>query len=307
MFAIFVVITVIAVYFIELVFCLPWLWLARAAGITVRETWIGAGPSIARFRIGSIAAQVRLLPFGSGCRFKSHEEVACEESAGANGIQPFAEGGKSAKSHGEFLIDGETREPCLPSDSFFAANACTRAGITLSAPVTVLVLGLLLLALPIGRGQALKVVHPEHNEIRFTAIPNGLAFEQRPTTWEDQVQLVELTSLGFLSRLLAFQSLDGWGGFIGFVATSAEVGTTSLWGWISCLGSVALGMGLMTLVPIPTTAGGAAAFHLFEWFAGKRVSTRTFNLLSFVGLAINCVFWIRVVWLDIWWCWYQLQ
>src|SRR5262249_51161177 len=128
----------------------------------------------------------------------------------------------------------------------------------------------------------------------------GLTVAQQTTTWDGQWGLFRSTFAEFFLRVVSFQSLKGWGGFLGWHSTLGSVGLYSREAWLSCFGVTVFGLGVINLLPIPTLNGGHLFLLLLEPTLGKHYESIQVKA-AYVGFAIVLIGLMRVLIADYFW------
>jgi len=185
--------------------------------------------------------------------------------------------------------------------SFEKLPSLSRAFIILAGPVVTIVIGMTLLSLAQTLPDSLMVTSGDAGASKIipSAIPDLSVHPQSATT-ESQVRLLFHTVFTYFWLIISMQSLSGWGGLVGFLATCGGTGGVSTGAWFSFLGVVIVGMGILNLLPFPMFIGGQLLLLLWEARFG-RVQERTRTALALVGFIIHIVVLARVVQADLLW------
>ena len=243
----------------------------RRRGIIVEEVKIGMGPSLWIWQSQGQVWRFKALPFAGNTLFRGmgHNEEKTESLEALAG-------------------------------SFKAAPLASRFLVMVTGPLTILLIGVLLLGLAVMLGgNQLVTVSGERPE----QAP-GLAHDMRPSTWGGQLQLAEDTAGRYFTRLLSFRTLEGWGGWMAFLVTAGRVGAASAMDWVTLMGLTGLTMGCINLLPIPAL-NGFAILELGVTAALRRshLPARIVLPLTHLGVCLILVLWARVLWLDVCWVW----
>ena len=247
---------------------------ARATGIQVEELSVGIGPRMVQRRVGGWLLTWHWIPFGGSARFRNED---------------------SDREEPVHVYHQETGETITRALSFQEASAPAQLAVALSGPLANVALGLLLLALPIlVEPPALHRVPAEASAVHPCAV-GGLVLQPQATTWESQGELFRATALEFLYRLIAFQSLEGWGGQVGFFITCGPIGALSFWAFLTSLGTVTLANGLLNLLPVPPLDGNAGiTIFLSEERARGFLDLFRTQGFAMMGLIIAWVLFYRI-------------
>jgi len=250
-----------------LVYVLAQAWVGSRGGIRVLAIQVGFGPVLFRCKIRGCEVRVSSCPWGGYTQFQ--------------GMQP------------DDLVGG--------SGNFLHASPWTRMAVCAVGPVTNLFAGLLFLGIPVWRGADQMVVSsPNESGVRPCAV-GGLAFLRQPSTWSSQSRLTRDTAGEFMRRIVLFESLDGWGGPVGFLTTSGAIAKVSLAGWLTAQGVLALAMGLWNLLPIPPLNGSQLFFTALGAIFGIRLPERVVLNLTYAGLFLVLAVFFRILYIDVVW------
>jgi hypothetical protein len=211
----------------------------RLFGLQVEVVSVGFGPTIVSRRFANWEFRIALLIWGG---YTTYQGGVPEEDA----------------------------DLCLDDASilrFLDLAPLKRVAIALSGPLTSLLLGLLLVSVPIVATAPQLAVVPQPQSMVSPCAVEGLALMDRPSDWEGQQRLFADTAFELTHRAVAFQSLEGWGSFIGFMVTAGLVGDDSAWAWLSCLGTLFLWNGLFNLLPIPPMNGATTSWAIYGLLA----------------------------------------
>jgi membrane-associated protease RseP (regulator of RpoE activity) len=272
-FILFALATFIVNQLIQALYVFAQAWAGWRAGIHVEEVCVGFGPSVYRQGFDRWTFRFGLFPLGGYTRFKGEGEGKDQENL-----------------------------PESPDD-FRQASLLTRLGIVTIGPLTNLLVGVTLISLPIVVGAPkLMVTSPAQSMVKPCAV-GGLALADETSTWDSQGEFFRDTAIEFVIRVVTFQSLENWGGYIGYIVTCGVVGSLSFWGWVTCMGTVALIYGLLNLLPLPSLNGFHVLTFLYEAVTGMTVSSPFRTTASCLGLLILLVFMLRICWIDVRWLW----
>jgi membrane-associated protease RseP (regulator of RpoE activity) len=242
-----------------------------AFGIRLREVSVGVGPTLFRRTFGAWRFRLGALPLGGYTTFKGQDD------ADASGWETAAGRFQDAAALGQMLT-------------------------VLSGPLVPLILGLVLLGLPVwASAPQLAVTLPDGSIVRPCAV-GGLTLRDEPSTAEGQWRLFRETFIEFALRTVTFRSLEGWGGYVGFFVTCGTAGAVSTWAWLTSLGVVFMGLGLVNLLPIPTLNGFLLVIALCRAF-GRPLPDGPRLQLTYLGLLVVLVVCVRVWWIDLRWLW----
>lgn len=272
----FIVGAVLVVHAATLVYVLLQAWVGAGAGIQVKELDVGFGPALLRSKIADVPLVIRLIPGGGFTKFKEPEDRENDrETSHENGSNGY----------------------------FKDASPIVRMVIVVVGPLSQILLGLLMLGAPVLAGTSqLRVVPREESAVRPSAV-GGLALANTPSTWPGQLHLFQETLLEFSIRLVTFQSLEGWGGYVGMFITSGLVGELSAWAWLTCMGAVVLLFGLWNLAPIPVFNGFHFLTFVYEALVGRPLPLGFLASAHYLGLLTFFILFIRSVWIDVRWLW----
>lgn len=238
------------------------------AGARIEVVSIGAGPKLFSLKIGEWEVRLSALPYGGYTKFK-----------GDDPDDPDAD----------------------PVGSFNRVPVICRLATFVSGPLALAIIGLACLALPVLAGaDQLGVVGPDQSALRPSAVP-GLGIRPEPASFESQFHLTCRTGLEFVWRTVTFQSLEGWGGPLGFFVTAGAIGKVSVGSWLSAVGVVMVTIALGNLLPIPAFNGFLILCAAFEGITARRVSDRVIIPANYVGILIMLSLFVRVVLVDLYW------
>lgn len=269
MFLLVALLVYLSLYLVGGVFVVATLAAARVTGITVEKIELGAGPRFLKATWNAVDVEWRLLPITSAVKMLGMGEVAPDT------------------------------EP--PPRSFPAASAPRRILVSLAGPLGLILCGLSLLAIPIVlESPQLSATYASEESIEPRAVP--LLYQHREAAHRGgQWQLWRDTGCEYALRLLTFRPLPGYGGYIGFVATTTAATLRAPGNGLTCLGVFALTLGLGNLLPLPSQGGGLACLALWEGITRRRIAENTLYYLLFIGTLFLLVIAARMVWLDISW------
>lgn len=241
--------------------------LGRRFGANVKVVCIGIGPLLWEWAGANWVYQLKLIPLGSYTTFKLDEEG---------------------------IVDDDP----APGD-FKAMSRMAQAIVMLAGPVAILILGGVCLSLPVLAGAG-QVTTDSGRPIS----PSGfgpLTVADTPSTSVGQRQLIEQPLFDLLTRLGTFRSLEDYGGFVAVGFTSARAGAVSPWAWVTLIGLVAVGCGLVNLLPLPALNGGHILFLGLEVALGRRTADAASVPWGYMGLLVALVLYIRLLVADVWW------
>jgi regulator of sigma E protease len=98
-----------------------------------------------------------------------------------------------------------------------------------------------------------------------------------------------------------FESLDGWGGPVGFMVTSGAIAKVSVAGWLTAQGIMLLAVSLANLLPIPVLNGFQIILVVFEMLFRTKPSERIVVNLTYAGLLVCLVVFGRILFVDFIW------
>lgn len=244
----------------------------RFFGLGISEVSVGVGSTLFSTHLGSCRLKFGVVPLGGYTTFRQHQ-------------------------HDDAPDD--------PRNDSVLYNAPThvRVAIALSGPLMSLLLGVFLLGISVAfnRGQ-LAVVPPHDSQIHPCGV-GGLQIREDRSTAEGQWRLTRDTGLEFAYRLLTFQALEGWGGFTSFFITTGLLGPVSIAACITSLGVIFLSHGFLNLLPLPILNGGQILIALTEGSLGRKLPEKILIAITYVGLIVYLVFFIRHCWVDGRWLW----
>lgn len=251
---------------------------ANAVGGRTELIRVGMGPTLWKTTWRGVVIELALVPIAASTKFVSEDELDFPEDVAPDDSPP--------ESGVPFTL--------LPISS--------RAIVLLSGPGIAIAIGAGLLLLGMAFPKGLVVTAPDESPaVRFphAAVPNLAIVDHAPTA-SMQADLFRQTFARFVWRLATFQSLDGWGGPAGAVATWAETGRHSIGAWISSFGVIAFGLGLTNLLPVPTFNGGYLIQLAIEGTIG-RLSHQAQVRLAVVSILILIYAWTQFVIRDLAW------
>lgn len=263
--ALFTLAAVGGLWLLHLVYVAAMAAVGRRFGLVLRDASVGVGPTVWGRRPGSVW-KFKPLPLGGYARFlPDHED-------------------------GDHAIDAAVPPP----GSMAAAPAWVRLLVVLAGPASNILIGLLLLAGPVFAGAPqLAVVGDAPGE--------WLGHTDEPSSAAGQLRLAADTGGEYARRLVTFESLAGWGGWMAFANTAGRAAAGSLADGATLFGLLAACLGLINLLPVPPLNGfhavraGLAAVTGREWFA------RSIGTLSIPGVLVTLAVNLRVMLLDVRW------
>jgi membrane-associated protease RseP (regulator of RpoE activity) len=279
--------TYLAIYAQYIVHPLGIALVARWFGIEFEEFRVGLLLKVFQFKIGSVLYQFDLLPIGSYVKFPNPEMDEPERAKEPSRNAP------TAPLASDSLPDPARRlileQPVL-----------VRSAIYLAAPLSGILLGLMTLAAAMSLPNSRVVVEPSAlHPVKPSAVP-GLAITDQVATVESEREFFRDAFLAFWYPPKFFQR--EWGGYIGMFVTCSAVGQQSLGAWLSCLGIIYLGWGLLSLLPLPIFAGGRVLIWWFEAAFG-RLSSKVDGTISFFSLLLLLVVYGMIFYCDARWLW----
>jgi membrane-associated protease RseP (regulator of RpoE activity) len=296
--ALFIVLTLLFIWVMTALYCLTMALVGRAAGISVERCAVGIGPTVSRLTIRGIPIVVKPIPFSGRTKFRDRGDDAPFTSVGGNLMADDAAQSSDRVQFDQATVDSQ-RDVNSP-DSFQAASYPVRVAVLLSGPLTSILLGLVLLALPVWAKAEKRLARFGGGElIEPSGVPD-LRLETSPPSDTTQLQAVRQTAGDYFTRMISFRPLEGWGGYVACVVTSAVIASQSPWGWITCMGIVALSNGCLSLLPIPLLNGGRLVLETVGAVFAP-VGERAFTRLSMIGLALILMAIGRMIWLDVTW------
>ncbi len=231
--------TIVAYGVVTAVYVVVQAIVGRAVGATVEGISVGFGPKVLSFNRNSTDYTFRLLPIGGSTKFVGEPE---DEDDLIQQNRPL---------------------------SFDELPVISRMLVVLSGPLSNLVIGLSLFYAATQFPNSLLIVEENAgNQINPSGVPN-LAIEASAATISSQLEFFKLAVCTFFNKLVTFQSLEGWGGLLGFLTTCGAVATHSFGGWLSCLAILCLGTFLVNMIPIIPMNGGALVLLVCEPVLGK--------------------------------------
>ncbi len=274
----FTLLTLLAFYLFHFLFVLS----TAAAGIFVGTKFeycrVGTGPTLFRFRFNGCEWSLGLLPVSASTKFSSEEELL-EENI--------------------FQTEDSPVKPMQDLPWF------SQAFIMLAGPCSSILAGLLLLsAATLFEGSRVMIAPVDGTIVSPSAVPN-LGWEDSKADWKSNFELLQRTYVTFFIRVISFQSLAGWGGFVGATITCAAMLVNSPSGWFSCFGVICVGIGLMNLLPFPLFNGGSLLFLILKTITRSKLET-FIHWASMTGLVVYLLVCARIIYADLMWCYFQL-
>jgi membrane-associated protease RseP (regulator of RpoE activity) len=255
------------------VYVLAQAFVGIAAGIKAEAISVGFGPVLFRRTVRGCELRLSAIPWGGYTKFRGMEPAGADE----------------------------------PPGSYLRASPWMRMAVCLIGPITNLAAGLVFPAIPVEKGADQMVAASRGaTEVQSCAV-EGLAFRPQPSTWESQIRLVRETAGEFARRTVLFESLDGWGGPVGFVVTSGAIARVSVMGWLTAQGVLLIASGLFNLLPVPALNGFQFLVTAFEMIFRGKPSDRAVVFLTYVGLFVLLVLMGRVLYADIVWVIHALR
>lgn len=319
--AVWVAVSVLVIMLVMFIHHLAMIMVARGGGVRAVEAAIGMGPTLFRFRLAGVPWLIKLLPITGYTKFRGMEDE--DEDPRSPAAAPLPD--DIAASEAEAYRDDVGHEAALDAEenvageneatehqgSLYDASLGRQVSTMLAGPATNIAIGLLFLWLPIAASRPQLVFDPAQNP-KQTLV--DAASHEHPdespskpaaspaASWQGQRTLLGHTAGHYLKRLLLFQSLEGWGGYVAAAVTLGRVNEVSIWHGLSLLGVLFLVMGLMNLLPFPSFIG----FHVMTALltGGRKPAPSKQPIqttLVLVGLLVWVVYTCRVVWLDVRW------
>jgi len=217
-------------------------------GATVEAISVGFGPVLFEVRICGIAWRLSQFPTGAYTMFVGDPDELDSESISAVRV-PFS----------QLLI-------------------ASRMAIVLIGPVITILIGIFCVAIPVLNGGTQVVVDANLPEVwKKNGVPH-LTINPLPVKAESQLNLFKSTATKFFTNIALFQSLQDWGGYLGWLSTCGSAALQLVDAWRSCFGVVVLAGGILNLLPIPMLNGWQTILLILEFVLGKipkqvRVST----------------------------------
>lgn len=263
-----VTICMVAFGVVTFVYVLSIALLARSFGVVVEVVSVGFGPCIYEIQWHGIRWRLSLILFG-----------------------------------GYTKMFGEDESTQSQSGSFLMITPLRRLLVILIGPVSNLLLGcLLVLPAFLVPGGSLTVNPQGMHPIVPSMVPH---LNHAPSELETVASLVRLnrdTWGELFLRVLRWESLEGWGGYTAWCVTAAAILKQSFQAWLTCVGLLAIGNGLINLLPIPVLIGGHAMMLVWEVCFGKP-SKIVVERLTWIGLLIALYLMARLCWAD--WVWLE--
>jgi membrane-associated protease RseP (regulator of RpoE activity) len=304
LFAAYFVITLLALWVLVAIYCLSMAVAGRLAGIEIDECAIGVGFVLCRFSLGGLPITCKMLPLAGYAKFrefKNGEPLLERARAVSGGVRDSP----AARPLDENPWRYESAPELLQSDaphagSFAAAPYLFRIGILVCGPLASALTGLTLIALPVWMESPDRLVRFGDGKLLDPSGVPDLRLEQTHPTQRTQFTVTEQTVGQFLRRLLFFGPLEGWGGGVACVVTSAAIAAESHWSWVTCVGIIALGQAALNLLPIPVLNGGRIILESYSALFGT-LGDRAWTWINIAGLLFIIVLYVRVLWLDVTW------
>jgi membrane-associated protease RseP (regulator of RpoE activity) len=254
-------------------------------GATLQAVCVGSGPVVFSRKIRGCLWQLRLLPWGAYTKFVG---------------DPSDNPGESQASDEDQQVELTDEAVALPSNRFLCLPVFGRMLIMLVGPAGLLLVGVFFATLPVLFGSPQLVVNEQlPRRLGLSAVP-GLTVAENSSTIQGQVELLRQTVIEFVCTIVTFKSTRGWGGYIGWLSTSASAMSHSFLTWSSFFGILIFGFGLMNLLPIPVLNGGHLVFLVLEGAFG-RISDSVRITSVYCGLIILLLFVARVCLADLQW------
>ncbi len=274
---------------------------ARLGGVCVKEIGIGFGGKLFQWRMGAVTWRINWVPLGGYTKMLGMEDDDLDAPVPDDCDKDHL--GDSSNKHADVDVrdvrHSESADPnSTQAGAFRDASLFTRVTTPLAGPVSSIVIGLLLLWAPIASQQP---------QLRFDSNRQGMqaavaaSDSASPSTWTGQIELVDSTAGFYLKRLVTFQSLEGWGGYVAAMVTIGRAGQESIWHWCTLLGVLALVLGLINLLPMPMLNGFQIIIALFGQAAKSQRGVKVQAVCLYVGLLVLTVLFCRVAWLDFRW------
>jgi membrane-associated protease RseP (regulator of RpoE activity) len=304
LFAAYVLLTLLALWGIVALYCLSMAIVGRVAGIAVDECAIGVGLVLFRFSLGSIPVTCKLIPISGYTKFRNLNDGEPLLERHRN-PRPDRKNAHIESSMGDNPWRYESAEELLESSaakhgSFTAAPYLVRLGILLCGPLTSCLAGLTLIALPVWMESQSRLVRFGNGKLVEPSGVPDLRLEQASPTQRSQLTLAEQSAGHYLRRLLLFRPLEGWGGGVACLVTSAAVAVESPWGWATLVGILALSHAVINLLPIPILNGGHILLATYAALFGP-LGDRAWTRVNIAGFVFVLVVYARVLWLDFTW------
>lgn len=260
--------TLVAFQFAQFIYAAVQALVGKWAGAALKEVSLGWGPTVWQGSLGSWPCVFKLLPLGCSTTFFGEDDQGTRPS----GTKLFSE-----------------------------ISAGRRSLIHVVGPISSILIGAGFLLLPVVVPGPQVVVNPELPAVwPHSGVP-GLTATKQPSTIPDQAQLFQQTAVVFTLRVVTWQSLEGWGGYIAWLVTCTNASQYSLSAWSTCFGTVVLWLGLMNLLPVTPLNGGHLLFNLLEVITGRRLDTirlvTTYVGLLCILLFFACLFQADALWL----------
>lgn len=259
--------TLVAFQFTQFIYAAVQALVGKWSGAALKEVSVGWGPTVWQGALGSWRCVFRLLPLGASTTFYGEDD----EGTRPSGTKLFSE-----------------------------ISAGRRSLIQLVGPFSSILIGAGLLLLPVVLSGPQVVVNPEVSAAWPRSGVPGLTATKQASTIPDQLQLFQQTAVVFTLRVITWQSLEGWGGYIAWLITCTEASQYSLSAWSTCFGAVVLWLGLMNLLPVIPLNGGHLLFNLLEVVSGRRLDAIRV-LATYVGILCILLFFARLVQADALW------
>lgn len=269
MFFIVAALVYLSLYLVHGVYVLATIAAARVSGIVVESAEFGFGPRLLKVTWQGVAWELRPLILNSCVRM-------------------LGMGDSPAGSE-------------FPPGSYAGASAPARMFVVLAGPVAMALAGVALLLAPLLlETPQLSARYTSAESIEPRAVPL-LYQHQEAAHWRGQFDLWQDTGLEYALRLLTFRPLPGYGGYLGFMATTSAAALRSPGNFLTLLGLFALTSGLANLLPFPTQGGGRACIALWEGVTRRRLSEKFETYLLLIGSIPVWLIFLRLIWLDLSW------
>lgn len=243
-------------------------------GATVLRIGLGVGPAFARKQIGEIEYCLGALPLGGFTKFYGEQDADFE-------VEPTRLRLEDTSILGRMLL-------------------------LLVGPLSNVLVGCLLMALPVQFGSPQVVASPQtianivpQEKLSPVSVPM-LGFADTPSSFRGQISLVRETAVRFWQELRILRWNKQWGGPLSWFVTVGTAMTHSVSAWLTCVGLFVLVLGIANLAPIPTLNGGHLLMLSLE-LIGIHLRKKQVFAITMVGFLLVLTCSILALGLDVKW------
>jgi membrane-associated protease RseP (regulator of RpoE activity) len=310
-----VVATLAAVFGLLAVYVAVPAMLAGLLGVRVERILLGAGFTVLSYRSGRLEWVLGCLPVGAAVKLFGDEGmqgVPPRDWSGSRDPDDDPDDDEPADDDDE---DDAAAEP-PPADSFMAAHPLVRAGLALSGPGAVMLLGIALLgAAQAADGPQLTLAARSRLPASVRENPSAAPWAELPL-FDDWAAVPDVWMpegapaprplpdypLAAAAAVVRFAVLsaspDGFSAYLGWpmlLVRSFEIGPAfclAMFGLFACL------IASVNLLPLPTFNGGVALLAVMEWTLGLRLRRSVAEPVNWLGYVWFLLLLLQVVWVD---------